>query len=79
MELQLLSPIERVKLLVQNQNEMIKQGVLDKPYKGVMDCTMRTFKTEGEHFPLVLRTQEQYGGKNTSKTEGQMTKKFLKK
>ena len=26
------APIERVKLLVQNQDEMIKQGRLDKPY-----------------------------------------------
>jgi len=41
------APIERVKLLIQNQDEMIKQGKLDKPYKGVMECTMRTFKTEG--------------------------------
>jgi len=41
------APIERVKLLVQNQDEMIKQGRLDKPYKGVVDCTTRVFKTEG--------------------------------
>ena len=41
------APIERVKLLVQNQDEMIKQGRLDRPYKGVADCTARTFKTEG--------------------------------
>jgi len=41
------APIERVKLLVQNQDEMIKQGRLDKPYTGVVDCTMRTLKTEG--------------------------------
>ena len=41
------APIERVKLLVQNQDEMIKMGRLDKPYSGVMDCTMRTFKNEG--------------------------------
>jgi len=41
------APIERVKLLVQNQDEMIKMGRLDKPYAGVVDCTMRTFKTEG--------------------------------
>jgi len=41
------APIERVKLLVQNQDEMIKQGRLDKPYSGVVDCTMRTFKSEG--------------------------------
>jgi len=41
------APIERVKLLVQNQNEMIKMGTLDTPYKGVMDCTARTMKSEG--------------------------------
>jgi len=41
------APIERVKLLVQNQDEMIKQGKLTEPYKGVMDCTMRTLKSEG--------------------------------
>jgi len=41
------APIERVKLLVQNQDEMIKAGRLDKPYKGVIDCTARTFKNEG--------------------------------
>ena len=41
------APIERVKLMVQNQDEMIKAGRLDRPYKGVIDCTMRTFQTEG--------------------------------
>jgi len=41
------APIERVKLLVQNQDEMIKQGRLDKPYGGVIDCTKRTFQNEG--------------------------------
>merc|ERR1711990_712420 len=41
------APIERVKLLVQNQDEMIKQGRLDKPYAGVMDCTKRVLATEG--------------------------------
>lgn len=41
------APIERIKLLVQNQDEMIKQGRLDKPYKGIIDCTSRTIKDEG--------------------------------
>merc|ERR1712179_506362 len=41
------APIERVKLLVQNQGEMLKQGILTEPYKGVVDCTTRTLKTEG--------------------------------
>jgi len=41
------APIERVKLLVQNQDEMIKQGRLDKPYSGIIDCWTRTMKAEG--------------------------------
>ena len=41
------APIERVKLLVQNQDEMMKAGRLSEPYKGVIDCTMCTFRTEG--------------------------------
>jgi solute carrier family 25 (adenine nucleotide translocator) protein 4/5/6/31 len=41
------APIERVKLLVQNQGEMIKAGRLDRPYNGVVDCTVRTFRSEG--------------------------------
>jgi len=41
------APIERVKLLIQSQGEMLKMGVLDKPYKGVIDCTIRTFQSEG--------------------------------
>jgi len=41
------APIERVKLLVQNQDEMIKQGRLDRPYKGVIDCCSRVMQTEG--------------------------------
>ena len=41
------APTERVKLLIQNQEEMLKQGRLYKPYNGVVDCTMRTYKNEG--------------------------------
>jgi len=43
------APIERIKLLVQNQDEMIKQGRLDKPYTGVVDCATRDKKTEGNY------------------------------
>ena len=42
------APIERVKLMVQNQDEMLKSGRLSEPYKGVIDCTVRTFRSEGE-------------------------------
>ncbi|CAF0873133.1 unnamed protein product [Brachionus calyciflorus] len=41
------APIERVKLLIQNQGEMFKQGVISQPYKGITDCSIRTFKSEG--------------------------------
>lgn len=41
------APIERVKLLVQNQGEMLKQGKISEPYKGIVDCTMKTFRSEG--------------------------------
>lgn len=41
------APIERIKLLVQNQGEMLKQGRLDRPYDGVADCFKRTIATEG--------------------------------
>ncbi|RMZ91935.1 hypothetical protein DV736_g806, partial [Chaetothyriales sp. CBS 134916] len=41
------APIERVKLLIQNQDEMIKQGRLDKKYNGIIDCFSRTIKSEG--------------------------------
>jgi solute carrier family 25 (adenine nucleotide translocator) protein 4/5/6/31 len=41
------APIERIKLLIQNQDEMIKQGRLSHPYKGVVDCFKRTYADEG--------------------------------
>lgn len=41
------APIERVKLLIQNQDEMIKQGRLATPYKGISDCFSRILKEEG--------------------------------
>uniref|UniRef100_A0A7C8ZZ11 ADP/ATP translocase n=1 Tax=Opuntia streptacantha TaxID=393608 RepID=A0A7C8ZZ11_OPUST len=41
------APIERVKLLIQNQDEMLKTGRLSEPYKGIGDCFARTIKDEG--------------------------------
>ncbi|KAJ3037607.1 ADP/ATP carrier protein [Rhizophlyctis rosea] len=41
------APIERVKLLIQNQDEMIKSGRLASPYKGIGDCFSRVIKEEG--------------------------------
>jgi len=41
------APIERVKLLVQNQDEMLKSGRLDRRYNGIVDCFRRTTADEG--------------------------------
>ena len=41
------APIERIKLLIQNQDEIIKAGRLKEPYKGIIDCTVRVYRTEG--------------------------------
>jgi len=41
------APIERIKMVVQNQDEMIKRGTLDRPFKGIVDCTMWINKNEG--------------------------------
>ncbi|WZZ09846.1 hypothetical protein YC2023_095767 [Brassica napus] len=41
------APIERVKLLIQNQDEMLRAGRLSEPYKGITDCFTRTVKDEG--------------------------------
>ncbi|KXG47031.1 Mitochondrial carrier protein [Penicillium griseofulvum] len=41
------APIERVKLLIQNQDEMLKQGRLDRKYNGITDCFKRTAAAEG--------------------------------
>ncbi|XP_054821711.1 ADP,ATP carrier protein ER-ANT1 [Prosopis cineraria] len=41
------APIERVKLLLQNQGEMIKRGQLKRPYLGVSDCFKRLLREEG--------------------------------
>jgi solute carrier family 25 (adenine nucleotide translocator) protein 4/5/6/31 len=41
------APIERVKLNLQNQDEMLKSGRLDKPYGGIVDCFARVSAEEG--------------------------------
>jgi len=41
------APIERVKLLIQNQDEMLKSGRLDRKYDGIGECFRRTIKDEG--------------------------------
>ncbi|KAH9500326.1 ADP/ATP carrier protein aac3 [Bulinus truncatus] len=42
-----IAPLERVKLLIQSQDELIRYGRLNKPYKGIIDCTKRTLHSEG--------------------------------
>lgn len=41
------APIERVKIIIQSQGEMLKQGRLDRPYSGITDAFSRTIKDEG--------------------------------
>lgn len=41
------APIDRVKLILQNQGELLKTGQLKRPYMGVSDCFKRVFKEEG--------------------------------
>ncbi|KAL4974430.1 mitochondrial carrier domain-containing protein [Aspergillus desertorum] len=41
------APIERVKLLIQTQDEMLRSGRLDRKYNGLMDCFRRTTQAEG--------------------------------
>ncbi|KAH1073461.1 hypothetical protein J1N35_025789 [Gossypium stocksii] len=38
--------IECLKILIQNQDEMIKVGRLSEPYKGITNCFARTIKDE---------------------------------
>lgn len=41
------APIERVKLLIQNQGAMIAAGRLSSPYNGILDCFKKTYAEEG--------------------------------
>jgi len=41
------APVERVRLLIQCQGELMKQGALQAPYRGFFHCTGRIFRTEG--------------------------------
>ena len=41
------SPIEVIKLRLQNVDAMIKTGALDKPYAGIGDCAKRILADEG--------------------------------
>merc|ERR1712212_1111675 len=41
------APIERVRLMIQNQDEMLKSGALKQRYKGPADCFRRVITEEG--------------------------------
>ncbi|KAK6455347.1 ADP,ATP carrier protein [Scheffersomyces xylosifermentans] len=41
------APMNRVKLLIQSQNVLIKQGSLTKKYEGIINCFVRTTRNEG--------------------------------
>ena len=41
------APIERIKMVVQNQAEMVKAGTLDKPFNSVLECAAWINKEEG--------------------------------
>jgi solute carrier family 25 (adenine nucleotide translocator) protein 4/5/6/31 len=42
-----VAPVDRVKLLLQCQGELLKQGRLIHPYTGIWDCAYRVYKSEG--------------------------------
>jgi solute carrier family 25 (adenine nucleotide translocator) protein 4/5/6/31 len=41
------APIERIKMVVQNQDEMIRRGTLERPFKGIIDCANWITRNEG--------------------------------
>jgi solute carrier family 25 (adenine nucleotide translocator) protein 4/5/6/31 len=41
------APVERVKLLLQNQHELIRNGTITSEFTGIKDCVAKTFKNEG--------------------------------
>ncbi|CAF1482746.1 unnamed protein product [Adineta steineri] len=44
-------PLDNAKILITFQSEMLKQGIITKPYNSVIDCIVQTFKRAGP-FPL---------------------------
>lgn len=41
------APVERVKLLLQNQGEMLRRGTLTRPYEGIAHAFARVLREEG--------------------------------
>jgi solute carrier family 25 (adenine nucleotide translocator) protein 4/5/6/31 len=53
------APIERIKLLIQNQDEMLKAGRLDRKYNGIGDCFKRTAAAPIERVKLLIQNQDE--------------------
>ncbi|PWA54062.1 ADP,ATP carrier protein 1, mitochondrial [Artemisia annua] len=55
-----VAPIERVKLLIQNQDGLVKNDRLTKPYQGVRHCVRQVIREEGAlslwrgNFPSIM-------------------------
>ncbi|PON34834.1 Serine/threonine protein kinase [Parasponia andersonii] len=60
------APFNNIKLLIQNQNEMLKQGRGFEPYRGSYQCFARTVRVEG-HFSLWRGNTDNITGSVTSK------------
>lgn len=43
----LVAPIETIKLRLQTMNELVEQGIISSPYKGMGNCLIRIIKEEG--------------------------------
>eukprot|EP00911_Craspedida_sp_UC1_P002812 UC1_evm1s2057 len=41
------APIERIKMVVQSQDELLKRGLLEKPFGGILDCGRWIISNEG--------------------------------
>lgn len=41
------APLERVKLLMQSQDDLLKKKIINKKYDGLIECFSRTYKAEG--------------------------------
>jgi solute carrier family 25 (mitochondrial adenine nucleotide translocator), member 4/5/6/31 len=41
------APMSRIRLLLQTQGELVRNGVLERPYRGIIDCVRRTIRHDG--------------------------------
>ncbi|CAN4110390.1 unnamed protein product [Withania somnifera] len=71
------APIERVKLLIQNQDEMIKAGRLSKPYSGITECFSRTIKDRRDYVFVERQHSKRYSLFPNSGSFFSHTKSFI--